>query len=80
MTQVAVLTINQKDSLVGQRYDAVSYFNPVQDCYNEWVISEQEIEGNIYPEFDWLDDLTLINWCAPTPPPITGGTGEFLGS
>ena len=74
MTQVAVLTINQKDSLVGQKYDEVSYFNPVQDCYNEWVISQQEIEGNIYSEFDWLDDLTLIDWCAPPVPPITGDT------
>lgn len=74
MTQVAVLTINQKDSLVGQRYNETSYFNPVQDCYYEWVISEQEIEANIYSEFDWLDDLILINWCPPTGSSGTSGT------
>ena len=74
MTQVAVLTINQKDSLVGQKYDSVSYFNPVQDCDDNWVISQQEIEGNIYSEFDWLDDLTLIDWCPPVVPPFTGLT------
>jgi len=71
---VAILTINQKDSLVGQKYDDVSYFNPVQDCNNDWIVSKEEIDGNIYSEFDWLYDLPLIDWCQPPLPPITGAT------
>lgn len=69
MYKVAVLTVNQKDSLVGQKYNSVSYFLPVQDCNNNWTITKDEIDGNIYSEFDWLNDLSpLIDWCEPPEP------------
>jgi len=74
MTQVAILTVNEKDSLEGQKYDSVSYFNPIQDCNDDWVISKEEIDGNIYSEFDWLYDLPLIDYCPKPLPPITGTT------
>ena len=77
---VAILTINEKDSLVGQKYDSVSYFNPIEDCNDNWIISKEEIDGNIYSEFDWLYDLTLSDYCPKPVPPITGDTGDFLGS
>jgi hypothetical protein len=64
---VALLTIHEKDLLVGQLYNIDSYFNPVQDCNNNWVITEFEINNNIYPEFDWIEQLPLIEWCAPPP-------------
>jgi hypothetical protein len=28
---IAIITIEQKDSLIGQRFDGVQFFNPVQD-------------------------------------------------
>jgi len=59
---VALLTIAEKDLLIGQRYNEDSYFNPVQDVDSNWVISTEEIEQNIYPEFEWIKDLPLIEY------------------
>jgi len=59
---VALLDINQKDLLIGQKYNEDSYFNPVQDADLNWIISTQEIEQNIYPEFDWIKNLPLIEF------------------
>ena len=46
--QVAVITPTQKDELVGHEWQPRSYFNPIQDCYDEWVISQEEVEGTHY--------------------------------
>jgi len=37
---IAILTTEQKDSLIGQTYDGECYFNPIQDMNDNWVISE----------------------------------------
>jgi hypothetical protein len=57
---VGLLTIEQKDSLVGQLYAPDSYFNPIQDANDNWVISIEEIENNENPAFDWLLNLEMI--------------------
>jgi len=67
---VGLLTEIQKDQLIGQKYSADSYFAPMQDCNDSWVITTQEIDNNINPEFDWVSTLTLINWCEPVGPPF----------
>jgi hypothetical protein len=67
--KVALLTIQQKEELVGQLLQADWYFNPVQDG-NEppnWVISTQEIDNNQNPNYDWITELPLIDWVPPTP-------------
>jgi hypothetical protein len=64
--QVGVITPTQKDELTGHEWQPRSYFNPIQDCYNEWVISQEEIEGNINPDFPWVNQLPLIDYCAGT--------------
>ena len=59
---VGLLTIAQKDLLVGQLFDDDSFFNPILDG-NEpqnWIISIEEIEQNLYPEFMWIRDLDMI--------------------
>jgi hypothetical protein len=56
------LTIEQKDSLIGQLYMADSYFNPIQDYYENWVISVEEMSQCINPEFMWVKDLDLIEY------------------
>ena len=59
---VGLLTIEQKDLLVGQLFDDDSFFNPILDG-NEpqnWIISIEEIEQNLYPEFMWIRDLDMI--------------------
>ena len=60
LTYVGLLTELQKDELVGQLYAPYSYYNPIQDFYDNWIISIEEIEQTIAPEFMWLKDVPLI--------------------
>jgi hypothetical protein len=62
MIQVGLLTIEQKDSLVGQFWETEVYFNPVQDLNNNWVLSTEEMQGNTNPNFTWVSELTLIDF------------------
>jgi hypothetical protein len=57
---VGLLTELQKDQLIGQLYAPYSYYNPIQDFNDDWVISVEEIEQTIAPEFMWVKDLPLI--------------------
>jgi hypothetical protein len=71
MIQVGLLTEIQKDQLVGQLYDSDSYFNPIQDIDNNWIISIEEIEQNENIEFMWVKDLPLIEYKPiPVKPPF----------
>jgi len=63
MVQVAPLTTLQKDELLGQLYTTDSYFNPIQDCNDIWIISTEEIEFCDNPQFQWVKTLTLIDYC-----------------
>lgn len=60
LTYVGLLTELQKDKLVGQLYAPRSYYNPIQDFYDNWIISVGEIEQCTNEEFMWLKDLPLI--------------------
>lgn len=60
MIQVGLLTIEQKDSLVGQWYAPDSYFNPIQDAQNNWIISVEEMEQCVNSLFLWVKELPLI--------------------
>jgi hypothetical protein len=69
MIQVGLLTEVQKDELVGQLYDEDSYFNPIQDLNENWIISVEEIDQCVNPEFMWVKELPLITYePKPTPP------------
>lgn len=69
MAQVGLLTEAQKDSLIGQLYDEDSYFNPIADLYDRYIISVEEIEFCVNPEFMWVKDLPLIPYePKPSPP------------
>jgi len=71
MIQVGLLTEIQKDELVGQLYDLDSYFNPIQDIEDNWIISTEEMQQNENPNFTWVRDLPLIEYLPkPTPPPF----------
>lgn len=60
MIQVALLTIEQKDSLVGQLYAPDSYFNPIQDSQGNWIISVEEVDNCVNSLFLWVKELPLI--------------------
>jgi hypothetical protein len=70
MIQVALLTESQKNSLVGQLYDDDSYFNPIQDDFNNWIISVEEMEFCVNPEFQWVKTLPLIEYKPKPSPPF----------
>ena len=60
LTYVGLLTELQKNELVGQLYAPDSYYNPIQDLNDNYIISVEEIEQTITPEFMWVKDLPLI--------------------
>ena len=62
MILVALLTENEKNQLVGQKYTTDSYFNPIQDIDNNWIISVEEINYCTEEIFEWVKDLPLIEW------------------
>lgn len=66
---VAILTINQKDSLDGQLVCPDVYFNPTLDVNQNWFISQEEVNTSIYSEHDWIKDLTLSVYAGPYVPP-----------
>jgi hypothetical protein len=72
MIQVGLLTQAQKNELVGQWYAPDSYFNPIEDADNNWVISQEEMSQCVNPDFLWVKDLPLIEYKPkPTPPPFS---------
>ena len=62
MIYVGLLTENEKDQILGQQYSPDSYFNPIQDINDNWVISTEEIEYCTNVEFQWIKDLPLIEY------------------
>lgn len=67
---VGLLTLLQKDELVGQQYTSDSYFNPIQDVDNNWIISTQEMEFCANINFLWVKDLNLISYNPKPEPPF----------
>lgn len=71
MIQVALLTEVQKDELNGVQYALDCYYNPIQDFYNDWIISLEEVNDTTNPDTMWVKDLELIEYKAkPTPSPF----------
>lgn len=71
---VALLTLDQKDQLVGQLYTADSYFNPIQDVNGDWIISTQEQDFCTNQDFQWVKTLPLIPYQPILSEPM-GATG-----
>lgn len=70
MIEIGLLREIQKDELVGQLYDDDSYFNPIQDADDNWVISTQEMDQCVNPDFMWVKDLELIAYKPKPSPPF----------
>ena len=64
MTQAILLTEEQKNQLVGQQFSPDSYFNPIQDIDNNWIISSHEIDFCTNENFIWVKNLHLIEYKA----------------
>jgi len=69
--EVAILTIEQKESLVGQQFLPNCYFNPLEDNNGDWVISIEEMNNYTNEEFQWVKTLPLIDYVPkPTVDPL----------
>ena len=60
-TYVGLLTIEQKDKLIGQQFMVDVYFSPIQDNNDNWIISVEEI-GQCNNQFAWVKELELITY------------------
>jgi hypothetical protein len=61
-TYVGLLTEVQKYEIVGQLYTEDSYFNPIQDAADNWIISVEEMEFCTNELFMWVKELPLIEY------------------
>lgn len=59
MVQVYLLTTEQAELLFGVEYMPDSIFNPIQDAYNDWIISQEEVDQC---SIDWVKELPLIDY------------------
>jgi hypothetical protein len=75
---VGLLTIEQKDSLIGHHYEENAYFNPIQQIGGDWIISTEEINECVNPDFDWVKKLPLIEFTGHLP--VISGTTGYVGS
>ena len=62
MILVGLLTIDQYNQVVGQMFDEDSFFNPIQDANDDWIISVEEINFCTNQEFLWVKNLPLIEY------------------
>lgn len=67
---VGILTMVQKDELIDQSFAPDSYFNPIQDADNNWIISTEEIDQCVNPTCAWVKDLDLIPYNPKQFPPL----------
>lgn len=57
---VVKLTDSQAESLIGQTWDGVTFFNPTIDANGNYFVSQEEVNGCNKPEFQWLKSCELI--------------------
>ena len=60
--QVVKITEQQKDLLIGQTWDGVTFFNPILDADNQWFVSIEEVNGCDKQDFQWLKSCELIEY------------------
>lgn len=70
-TYVGLLTQEQMYSIIGKEYTTDSYFNPLQDLNDNWVISVEEMEFCTNIEYLWVKDLPLIIYEPKLAPPLS---------
>jgi len=59
---VYLLTEKQKNELVGVEFIQDNYYNPIQDFYNNWIISSEEVEQTTNENYLWIKDLPQIEY------------------
>ena len=62
MILVGLLTLDQKNDLFEMLFDEDSFFNPIQDAADNWIISQEEIDFCTVEQFQWVKQLPLIEF------------------
>jgi len=68
----ALLTDWQAVELQGKQFGPDSYFNPIQDIDDNWVISAEEVAYCANPDFLWVKELPMIPFTPKPNPPLFG--------
>jgi hypothetical protein len=68
MIYVGLLTLDQKNEIFEMLFDEDSFFNPIQDNDDNWVISTEEIEFCTVEQFQWVKQLPLIEYIQKVEP------------
>jgi hypothetical protein len=61
-THVGLLTLEQCEIITGVRFTVDSFFNPIQDNKDNWVVSIEEMEQCTNQYVMWVKDLPLIEY------------------
>jgi hypothetical protein len=59
-TYVHLLKPDEATILTGQEYALESFFNPIQDLFDNWVISMYEVNNCINEQFIWVKNTPII--------------------
>ena len=59
---VYLLTPAQKESLLDKCYFNHTFFNPIQDAEDNWIISQEEVSLATYDDILWVKDLPQIEY------------------
>ena len=70
---VALLTPEQAEQIKGHTFQVDSYFNPIQDINDNWIVSAEEVAYCSNPEFLWIKELEMIPYEPKPAPPLFGG-------
>jgi len=64
---VYLLTEQEKELLIGKCYSNNTFFNPIQDNNNNWIISQEEVLNATYEDVLWVKNLPTIEYIAKPP-------------
>jgi hypothetical protein len=59
---MGLLTLIEKEALENKEYTTLSYYNPIQDSNDNWVISTEEMKDTTDVDYLWVKELPLILW------------------
>lgn len=59
---VYLLTEEEKESLEGKCYYNGTFFNPIKDADDNWVITQEEVSLAAYEDILWVKDLPSIEY------------------
>jgi hypothetical protein len=61
MIKGIILNQEQKELLTDRKYDEHSYYNPVLDDNDNWIISEVEVNNTINSDFSWVKEIIIVD-------------------